>query len=272
MSIRIVRLGSPRDNDEGLRIGTVRRPPRGVPKVEFARRDYYDVWLPILSPDAHGVTQAKSAQSQAEWNAFARTFRAAMNAGDASKVLDVLAALSKSTNFSIGCYCEDESRCHRSILRELLNAARRSSLEPGSWRGLRLCLVRRPITAIVVPSHSLGHPIKVRRSIMKSMLYATVAASILATPLASLAQTNAPLTRAQVRAELVQLEKAGYQPGLTSPYYPNDIQAAEARLHAQDTSVGDVAAGAARSAPGATAVSSRAGGPANEINSAYSGQ
>jgi uncharacterized protein YeaO (DUF488 family) len=122
MSIRIVRLGSPRIEGEGLRIGTVHRPPRGVPKAEFARRDYYDVWLPILSPDADGVAQAKSARSQAEWNAFARVFRAAMNAGNASKVLDVLAALSKLTNFSIGCYCEDENRCHRSILRELLKA------------------------------------------------------------------------------------------------------------------------------------------------------
>ncbi|MCF2133812.1 MULTISPECIES: DUF488 domain-containing protein [Mycetohabitans] len=122
MSIRIVQLGSPRADDEGLRIGTVRRPPRGVPKAEFARCNYYDVWLPILSPDADGVAQAKSARSQTEWNAFARSFRAAMNSGDASKVLDVLAALSKSTNFSIGCYCEDESRCHRSILRELLKA------------------------------------------------------------------------------------------------------------------------------------------------------
>jgi len=120
MSISIVRLGSPRAAEEGMRIGTVRRPPRGVPKAEFATRDYYDVWLPILSPVAELMAQAKAAASAAEWNAFARQFRAQMNDGDASKVLDLLAALSHGTHFSVGCYCEDESRCHRGILRELL--------------------------------------------------------------------------------------------------------------------------------------------------------
>lgn len=121
MSIRIVQLGSPRAPDEGLRIGTVRRPPRGVPRAEFATRDYYDVWLPNLSPDAELVKEAKAVTSDADWVAFAKKFRTEMNGGDASKVLDLLAALSKTTNFSVGCYCEDESRCHRSILRQLLD-------------------------------------------------------------------------------------------------------------------------------------------------------
>ncbi|MEA3083628.1 MAG: hypothetical protein QOC89_1325 [Paraburkholderia sp.] len=121
MSISIVQLGSPRTPDEGLRIGTVRRPPRGVPKTEFSTRDYYDVWLPNLSPDAALIKEAKAAASDAEWAAFAKKFRAEMNGGDAAKVLDLLAALSKTTHFAIGCYCEDEGRCHRSILRQLLS-------------------------------------------------------------------------------------------------------------------------------------------------------
>ncbi|MFL9863355.1 DUF488 family protein [Paraburkholderia fungorum] len=121
MSVRIVQLGSPRAADEGLRIGTVRRPPRGVPRTEFATRDYYDVWLPNLSPDADLIKEAKAAASDAEWTAFAKKFRAQMNDSDTGKVLDLLAALSKTTNFSVGCYCEDENRCHRSILRQLLN-------------------------------------------------------------------------------------------------------------------------------------------------------
>jgi uncharacterized protein YeaO (DUF488 family) len=121
MSISIVQLGSPRADDEGVRIGTVRRPPRGVPKTEFATRDYYDVWLPNLSPDAALVKEAKAVASDAEWAAFAKKFRTEMNSSDASKVLDLLAALSKTANFSVGCYCEDESRCHRSVLRQLLN-------------------------------------------------------------------------------------------------------------------------------------------------------
>jgi uncharacterized protein YeaO (DUF488 family) len=121
MSISIVQLGSPRAADEGLRIGTVRRPPRGVPRTEFSTRDYYDVWLPNLSPDAELVKEAKAVASDAEWAAFAKKFRAEMNGSDAGKVLDLLAALSKTTHFAIGCYCEDESRCHRSILRQLLD-------------------------------------------------------------------------------------------------------------------------------------------------------
>jgi uncharacterized protein YeaO (DUF488 family) len=120
MAIRIVQLGTKRAEGEGLRIGTVRRPPRGVPKAGFATRDFYDVWLPNLSPSAALVAQAKEAASQAEWDKFARSFRAEMNESDTSKVLDLLAALSHATDFSVGCYCEDENRCHRSILRQLL--------------------------------------------------------------------------------------------------------------------------------------------------------
>ena len=121
MAIRIVQLGTKRAEGEGLRIGTVRRPPRGGPKAEFGTRDYYDVWLPNLSPSAQLVTQAKQAVSQAEWGRFVRSFRAEMNESDTSKVLDLLAALSQGTDFSVGCYCEDESRCHRSVLRQLLS-------------------------------------------------------------------------------------------------------------------------------------------------------
>lgn len=119
MSIRIVRLGSPRAAHEGVRIGTVRRPPRGVPKSEFASRDYYDVWLPVLAPSLPLMAQAKAATTDAEWNAFVRRFRAEMD-GDPGKVLDTLAVLSASADFSVGCYCEDEQRCHRGILRQML--------------------------------------------------------------------------------------------------------------------------------------------------------
>lgn len=120
MPIRIVRLGTPRSQDEGLRIGTVRRPPRGVPKVEFASRDYYDVWLPNLAPSAELMTQGREAQSEAEWKAFVRRYRKEMELPDASRVIDLLVALSHQTNCAVGCYCEDEGRCHRSVLRELL--------------------------------------------------------------------------------------------------------------------------------------------------------
>lgn len=120
MSIRIVQLGTPRLPDEGVRIGTVRRPPRGVPKTEFATRNYYDVWLPNLSPSAALLAQGKDVASAADWARFERSFRAEMNESEAAKVLDLLVALSKTTNFSVGCYCDDESRCHRSVLRQLL--------------------------------------------------------------------------------------------------------------------------------------------------------
>ncbi|SAL47559.1 hypothetical protein AWB71_02583 [Caballeronia peredens] len=120
MAIRIVRLGTPRAADEGLRIGTVRRPPRGVPKAEFATRDFYDVWYPVLSPTAELVTLALHAADDKEWRAFVRKFKTEMAAPDASRTLDLLAALSHQTNMSVGCYCEHEARCHRSVLRELL--------------------------------------------------------------------------------------------------------------------------------------------------------
>ncbi|MBC5765984.1 DUF488 domain-containing protein [Ramlibacter albus] len=120
MAIRIVQLGTPRAAGEGLRLGTVRRPPRGVPKAEFAKRDFYDVWLPNLSPSAELVAEGLAAEDEKQWKAFRRKFTAEMNQPDASRVLDLLAAMSKQTSFALGCYCEDESRCHRSVLRELL--------------------------------------------------------------------------------------------------------------------------------------------------------
>ena len=120
MSISIVRLGSPRRPDEGLRIGTVRRPPRGVPKAEFASRDFYDVWLPNLSPSAELVKEGLGAADDKTWAAFRKKYRAEMDAPDVSRVLDLLAALSHHTHFAVGCYCENELRCHRSLLRELL--------------------------------------------------------------------------------------------------------------------------------------------------------
>jgi uncharacterized protein YeaO (DUF488 family) len=120
MPIYIVRLGTPRKPGEGLRLGTVRRPPRGVPKSAFARLDYYDVWFPNLSPSAALVQEALGATDERARAAFKRKFRREMSEPDRSRELDVLAALSHRTNLSVGCYCEDESHCHRSVLRELL--------------------------------------------------------------------------------------------------------------------------------------------------------
>lgn len=120
MAIRVVRLGSPRAPDEGVRIGTVRRPPRGVPKADFAKRDFYDVWLPALSPTADLVKDALHASNDREWAAFTRHFKAQMNEPDAARLLDLLAVMSQQADLSVGCYCEDESHCHRSVLRELL--------------------------------------------------------------------------------------------------------------------------------------------------------
>ena len=122
MTIRIVRLGTERARNEGPRLGTVRRPPRGVPKREFARRDFYDVWYPVLAPSPATLKLGMAADSEAQWKAFARKYRAEMSAPEASQSLDVLAALSHRANFSMGCYCENEARCHRSLLRELLEA------------------------------------------------------------------------------------------------------------------------------------------------------
>ena len=121
MAIRIVKLGSRRATNEGLRIGTVRRPPRGVPKSEFASRDFYDVWLPNLAPSEALLKMALAAEDERSWRVFKKRYRAEMNRPDARRVLDLLAALSRSSNFSVGCYCQDESRCHRSVLRELLS-------------------------------------------------------------------------------------------------------------------------------------------------------
>ncbi|PYY13159.1 MAG: DUF488 domain-containing protein [Acidobacteria bacterium] len=120
MPIAVVRLGSPRKPREGLRLGTVLRPPRGVSKTEFAKRDFYDVWLPNLAPSQELVTFAQSSQDDRSWTTFKRKFRAEMNKPEAAKLLDLLAAFSRQTNFSLGCYCENEERCHRSVLKELL--------------------------------------------------------------------------------------------------------------------------------------------------------
>lgn len=120
MAIRIVQLGSPRARGEGLRLGTVRRPPRGVPKSEFASRDFYDVWLPNLAPSEALVKQAQQASDDRAWRAFEKRYRAEMKRPEAARLLALLAALSGQTDFSVGCYCEDEARCHRSVLRTLL--------------------------------------------------------------------------------------------------------------------------------------------------------
>ncbi len=120
MAIRIVRLGSPRFADEGTRIGTVRRPPRGIPREAFATQNWYDVWFPNLAPSAETVKLAQEAKTPAQWAAFVRKYRAEMAAPDCSHALELLATLSQQSNFSVGCYCEDETHCHRTVLRELL--------------------------------------------------------------------------------------------------------------------------------------------------------
>lgn len=123
MSLRIVRLGSPRAAGEGTRIGTVRRPPRGVPKEHHASEDWYDSWLPELAPSAGLVKQAQEAESDAAWAAFAKAYRKEMAAPHAAHLVGLLAALSRTANLSVGCYCAEERRCHRSVLRELLAEA-----------------------------------------------------------------------------------------------------------------------------------------------------
>lgn len=120
MSIRVVRLGGPRMRGEGLRVGTVRRPPRGVPRSEYATRDLYDVWLPELAPSEPLLKQGLAAADDGAWRAFVRRYRAEMKRPEASRLLDLLAALSHQTNLAVGCYCADEARCHRSVLKELL--------------------------------------------------------------------------------------------------------------------------------------------------------
>lgn len=120
MSIHVIRLGTPRLAGEGVRVGTVRRPPRGVPKSEFAAQNWYDVWFPNLAPSLATMKLALAAKSPADWGRFARRYKAEMRAPHAKHDIELLAVLSRSTNLSVGCYCEDEKRCHRSLLKQLL--------------------------------------------------------------------------------------------------------------------------------------------------------
>ena len=120
MTIRIVRLGSARTKDEGIRIGTVRRPPRGVPKAEFASQNWYDVWFPTLAPSVETLKLGQAAETPAQWATFIKKYRAEMSKPEASHALELLARLSHGSNFSVGCYCESEAHCHRSALRALL--------------------------------------------------------------------------------------------------------------------------------------------------------
>ena len=123
MPVRIVRLGSPRHPNEGLRIGTVRRPPRGVPKPRYASENWFDVWFPNLAPSLETMKRGRAAATDAELRSFKKKYRSEMSAADTARSIALLAALSHSANFSVGCYCEDESRCHRSVLQQLLAAA-----------------------------------------------------------------------------------------------------------------------------------------------------
>lgn len=120
MTLRVVRLGSARSTDEGTRIGTVRRPPRGVPRTQFASQNWYDVWFPNLAPSLPTMKLAQAARTAAHWAAFARKYRAEMTTPENAHAIELLAILSRQTNFSVGCYCEDEARCHRTLLRALL--------------------------------------------------------------------------------------------------------------------------------------------------------
>lgn len=128
MALRIVRLGSARAADEGTRIGTVRRPPRGVPKAQFASGNWYDVWFPVLAPSAETMKLGQAAVTDQDWAAFTRKYKAEMAAPEAEHALNLLAAMSHGANFSVGCYCENEARCHRSLLRDLLLARQASVL------------------------------------------------------------------------------------------------------------------------------------------------
>lgn len=123
MSIRVVRLGTDRLPNEGVRIGTVRRPPRGVPKEKHAEENWYDVWFPLLAPSAELVKEGQTAETEADWSRFVRKYRKEMKAPEARQALALLAALSHGSDFSVGCYCADEARCHRSVLGELLAEA-----------------------------------------------------------------------------------------------------------------------------------------------------
>ncbi len=120
MTLRIVQLGSERHKDEGLRIGTVRRPPRGVPKSEYSSRNWYDVWLPDVAPTQELMKIGHAVKTDKDWNSFAKKYRSELKNPEKSRILDLLAALSHDSNISVGCYCENEARCHRSLLRVLL--------------------------------------------------------------------------------------------------------------------------------------------------------
>jgi uncharacterized protein YeaO (DUF488 family) len=120
MSVRVVRLGDERVNGEGIRIGTVRRPPRGVPKSEFASRNFYDAWFPTLAPSVETMKLGQAAETPAQWAAFTRKYRAEMSRPESAHAIELLAKLSHHADFSVGCYCESEARCHRSVLRALL--------------------------------------------------------------------------------------------------------------------------------------------------------
>jgi uncharacterized protein YeaO (DUF488 family) len=123
MPIHVVRLGSRRAVDEGLRIGTVRRPPRGVPKSEFSSGDWYDVWYPNLAPSIETMKLGQAVETEAQWRAFEKKYKSEMKDPERTRTIELLAVMSKHANFSVGCYCENESRCHRSILRDLLRGA-----------------------------------------------------------------------------------------------------------------------------------------------------
>jgi len=120
VAVRVVRLGTARTEGEGTRIGTVRRPPRGVPKSEFASQNWYDVWFPNLAPSVETMKRGQEAQTPAQWAAFTKKYRNEMATPETARTIELLAALSRQTNFSVGCYCENEAHCHRSVLRELL--------------------------------------------------------------------------------------------------------------------------------------------------------
>jgi uncharacterized protein YeaO (DUF488 family) len=120
MSVRVVRLGSPRVPGEGIRIGTVRRPPRGVPKDQFSRQNWYDVWFPNLAPSVETLKLGQNAETASQWSTFVKKYKSEMSRPEAKHDLHLLAVLSHNTNFSVGCYCEDEHHCHRSILKQLL--------------------------------------------------------------------------------------------------------------------------------------------------------
>jgi uncharacterized protein YeaO (DUF488 family) len=136
MAVRIVRLGSARQPGEGTRIGTVRRPPRGVPKAMFATQNWYDVWFPNLAPSVETMHLAQAAQTSAQWLAFTRKYRSEMSTPQNGRTLDVLAALSQHSDFSLGCYCENEARCHRATLRALL-LEKGAQVEPLAPQGAR---------------------------------------------------------------------------------------------------------------------------------------